>query len=70
MSDLASSNDAATNGVGSRIGSKPGANVNAVLQWKQPLKESGCLEIPEICKRRFSGMSCLYVCRSDPDFVV
>ena len=28
-----------------------------------------CLEIPEICKPRFSGMLCLYVCISDPHFI-
>ena len=28
-----------------------------------------CLEIPEICKPRFSGTLCLYVCSSDPHFI-
>ena len=28
------------------------------------------LEIPEICKARFSSTSCLNVCRSDSDFVL
>ena len=35
MSDLASSNDVAINGVNGRIGNtKPGAYVNAVPRWK------------------------------------
>ena len=29
-----------------------------------------CLEIPVICKPRFSGTSCLNVCRSDPHFML
>ena len=34
-------------------------------------KHSKCLlpRIPEICKPRFSGALCLYVCRSDPRFI-
>ena len=34
-------------------------------------KHSKCLlpRIPEICKPRFSGTLCLYVCRSDPRFI-
>ena len=41
MSDLASSNDVAINGVNGRIGNtKPGANMNAVPQWKLAKKLS------------------------------
>ena len=34
-------------------------------------KHSKCLlpRIPEICKPRFSGTLCLYVCSSDPHFI-
>ena len=28
-----------------------------------------CLEIPEICQPRFSSTLCLYVCRSDSNFI-
>ena len=35
MSDLANSSNAATNDEDGSIGNKPGANVDAVLQWKQ-----------------------------------
>ena len=41
MSDMASSNDVAINGVNGRIGNtKPGANMNAVPQWKLAWKVS------------------------------
>ena len=29
-----------------------------------------CLEIPEICKPRFSGTLCLYICRPDLYFIL
>ena len=64
MSDLASSNGVAINDVNGRIGNtKPGANVNAVPQWKVAKKVS-------VAKLRFSSTSCLNVCRSDPYFVI
>ena len=34
------------------------------------IEGSCCLEIPVICKPRFSGTWCLNVCRSDPHFVL
>ena len=41
MSDLASSNDVAINGVNGRIGNtKPGANMNALPRWKLAWKVS------------------------------
>ena len=36
---------------------------------KTSIESVCCLEIPEICKPRFSGTLCLYVCSSDPHFI-
>ena len=72
VSDLASSNDVATNGVDGRIGNKTWCKYEMCKYAPMETSIEGvcCLEIPEICKRRFLSTSCLNVCRSDPHFVL
>ena len=69
MSDLASSNDLATNGVNGRIGNKTWCKCLCCAPMETSIGDC-CLEIPEICKPRFSSTSCLNSCRSDPYFVI
>ena len=60
VSDLASSSDVATNGVNGRTGNKTWCKCECCT----PVETSTgvcCLEIPEICKRRFLSISCLSV---------
>ena len=72
VSDLASRNDVATNGVNGRIVNKTWCK----CEWCAPMETSTegvcCLEITGICKRRLSSRfaSCLNVCRSDSHFVL
>ena len=63
MSGLARSNDVATNGVNGRIGKKTWCKCECCAPVETGVEGVYCLEIIEICKRRFS--SCLNVCRSD-----
>ena len=68
MSDLASSNDVATNGVNCRIGCKTWCKSECCAPMETSIKGVCCLEITEICNPRFSSTSCLNVCRLDPHF--
>ena len=70
MSDMASSNDVATNGVNGRIGNKTWCKCESCAPIETSIEGVCCLEIPEICKPRFSNTWCLYVCRSFPHFVL
>ena len=70
LSDLASSNNAATNGLNGRIGYKTWCKCKCCAPTETSTEGVCCLEIPEICKRRFSNRSCLNVCRLDPYFEV
>ena len=64
MSDLTSSNNVATNSVKGIIGNKTWPKCETSV-------EGVCfLEIPEICKPRFSRTPCFKVCRSDPYFAL
>ena len=67
---VASSNDAATNDVDGRIGNKTWCKCEWCNLMKISIESACCLEIPEICKTRFSGTLCLYVSRSDPHFML
>ena len=60
MSDPDSRNDRATNDVDGECCALMETSIKSVC-W---------LEIPEICKPRFSGALCLYVFRSDPLFML
>ena len=68
MSDLVSSNDVATNGVNGRIGNKTRCKCECCAPMETSIEGVSCLEIPQICKRRFLSTSRLNVCRSDPHF--
>ena len=72
MSDLASSNDVTTNGVNGRIGNKTWWKCKCCGPMETSIEGVCCLDMTEICKRRFSSRfsSCLNVCRSDPHFVL
>ena len=70
VSDLASSNDVATNGVYGRTGNKTWCKYECCTPMETSIESACCLEIPEICKPRFLSISCLNVCRSDPHFVL
>ena len=70
VSDLAGSNDVATNGVNGRIGNKTWCKCEWYVPMETSIESVCCLEIPEICKPRFSTTSCLNVCRSDLYFVI
>ena len=65
MGDLPTSSNAATNNVDGRIGNKTWC----CAPMETSTESVCCLEIPEICKPRFSGTLCLYVCSSDPHFI-
>ena len=69
MSDLASSSDVATNGMNGRIGNKTWCKCQCCAPVETSI-DVCCLEMPGICKPRFSSTSCLNVCRSDPHFVL
>ena len=70
MSDLANSSNAATNDVDGRIGNKTWCKCECCAPMETSIESVCCLEIPEICKPRFSGTLCLYVCRSDLHFIL
>ena len=70
VSDLASSNDVATNGVYGRIGNKTWCKCECCASMETSTEGVCCLEIPDICKSRFLSTSCLSTCRSDPHFVL
>ena len=69
MSDLANRSNAATNDVDGRIGNKTWCKCECYAPMETSIVSVCCLEIPEICKPRFSGTLCLYVCRSDTCFI-
>ena len=69
MSDLANSSNAATNDVDGRIGNKPWCRCESCAPMETSIESVCCLEITEICKPRFSGTLCLYVCRSDLHYI-
>ena len=69
MSGLANSSNAATNDVDGRIGNKTWCKCECCVPVETSIESVCCLEIPEICKSRFSGTLCLYVCRSDTHFI-
>ena len=68
MSDLASSNDVATDGVNGRIGYKSWYKCECCAPTETSIEGVSCLEIPEICKPRFSSRLRLSVCILDPHF--
>ena len=70
VSDLANSSNAATNDVDGRIGNKTWCKCECCAPMETSIESVCCLEIPEICKPRFSGTLCLYVCRSDLHFIL
>ena len=70
VSDLASINNVATNGVNSRIGNKTSCKCECCAPMETSIEGGCCLEIPQICKRRFLSISCFNVCRSDLHFVL
>ena len=69
VSDLPNSSNAATNDVDGGIGNKTWCKCECWTPMETSIGSLCCLEIPEICKPRFSGTLCLYVCSSDPDFI-
>ena len=69
MSDLASSSNAATNDVDGRTNNKTWCKCECCAPMETSTESVCCLEIPEICRPRFSGTLCLYVCRSDLHFI-
>ena len=70
MNDLASSSNAATNDVDGRIGNKTWCKCECCVPMETSIESVCCLEIPEICKLRFSGTLSLCVCRSYPHFIL
>ena len=70
MSDLTSSSNAATNDVDGRIGNKTWCKCECCAPMETSIESVCCLEILEICKPRFSGTLSLYVCISDPHFIL
>ena len=70
MSDFASSNDVTTNGVNGRIGNKIWCKCQCYVPMETSKEGVCCLEITEICERRFSSTLCLNVCKSDLYFVL
>ena len=72
VSDLASCNDVATNGVNGRIriSNKTCCKCECCVQTETNIEVVCSLEIPQICKPRFSNAFCLYDCRSYPHFVL
>ena len=69
LSDLANSSNAATNDVDGRIGNKTWCKCECSAPMETNIESVCCLEIPKICKPRFSGTLCLHICRSDPHFI-
>ena len=69
MSYLATSSNAATNDMDGRTGNKTWCKCECCAPMETSVESVCCLEIPEICKPRFSGTLCLYVCSSDPHFI-
>ena len=69
MNDLANSSSATTNDVDGRIGNNTWCKCECCAPRETSTESVCCLEIPEICKPRFSGALGLYVCRSDPYFI-
>ena len=55
MSDLANSSNAATNDVDGRIGNKTWCKCECCAPVETSIESVCCLEIPEVCKPRFSG---------------
>ena len=55
MSDLANSSNAATNDVDGRIGNKTWCKCECCAPIETSTESVCCLEIPEVCKPRFSG---------------
>ena len=55
MSDLANSSNAATNDVDGRIGNKTWCKCECCAPIETSIESVCCLEIPEVCKPRFSG---------------
>ena len=72
VSDLGISNDVTTNDVNVRIGNKTWWKCECCIPMETSIEGVCCLEITEICKRRFSSRfsSSLNFCRSDPHFVL
>ena len=70
VSDLAGTNDVATNGVNGRIGNKTLWKCEYCAPMEISIEAVCCLEMADICKPIFSSTSCLNVCRSDPHFVL
>ena len=70
MSDPTNSNDVATNCVNGRIGNKTWCKYECCAPMETSIESVCCLEIPEICKPRFSSISWLSVRRSDLYFVI
>ena len=70
VSDLAGTNDVATNGVNGRIGNKTLWKCEYCAPMEISIEAVCCLEMPDICKPILSSTSCLNVCRSNPDFVL
>ena len=68
MSDLASSNDVAKNGVNGRIGNKTWCKCEYCPPMEIRIEDVCCLEI--IYKPGFSSTACLNICKSDPHFVL
>ena len=64
VSDLASSNNVATNGVNGGIDNKTWWKYECCAPMETSIEGACCLEIPETCKPRFSSTSRLKVCRS------
>ena len=69
MSYLATSSNAATNDMDGRTGNKTWSKCECCAPMETSVESVCCLEIPEVCKPRFSGTFCLYVFRSDPHFI-
>ena len=70
MNDPASKNDVVTNGVNGTISNKTWGKCECCTPMETSIEGVYCLEIPQICKSKFSSTSCLNVCRSDPHFAL
>ena len=70
VSDLANSNDIATNTMNGRIGSKSWCKCECCTLMETSIEGVSCLEMSVISKPRFLSTLCLNVCRSDPHFVL
>ena len=69
VNDLASSNDVATYGVNGRIDNKTWCKCKCCTSMETNISFC-CLELPEICKPRFTSALCLNLCRSHWYFVM